>query len=88
MRPWAFLVTKPLACITCFVCLQAFLFAHILWIAPIHVAVVTYLVYLEVGWCAFLMTAFICLQIPLQIFLARHFAKLRCVNVQYRTCDH
>lgn len=69
---------------------QAFLFAHIMWIAPLHLAVVTYLVYLEVDWCAFLMTACICLQIPLQLFLAKYFAKLRyvCMHAAAGPRDH
>ncbi len=53
------------------------MFIHFLWISPIHLAVFTYLVYNEVGWSAFLATGFIVLQVPLQILLARVFAKLR-----------
>lgn len=55
----------------------AFLFLHFLWISPLHLAVFTYLVYQEVGWPAFLATAFVILQVPLQICLARLFGKLR-----------
>ena len=57
----------------------AFLFVHFLWISPFHLAIFTYLVYREVGWPAFLAMAFIILQVPLQILLARLFGKLRCV---------
>ena len=56
---------------------QAFMFLHYLWITPLHLAVFTYLVYMEVGWRAFLATAFVSLEIPLQICLARLFAHLR-----------
>jgi ATP-binding cassette subfamily C (CFTR/MRP) protein 4 len=55
----------------------AFLFLHFLWISPLHLAVFTYLVYREVGWPAFLAMAFVILQVPLQIFLARLFGRLR-----------
>ena len=55
----------------------AFLFIHFLWISPLHLAVFTYLVYQEVGWPAFIAMAFVILQVPLQIFLARIFGKLR-----------
>jgi ATP-binding cassette subfamily C (CFTR/MRP) protein 4 len=59
----------------------AFLFLHFLWISPLHLAVFTYLVYREVGWPAFLAMAFVILQVPLQIFLARLFGRLRCACV-------
>jgi len=55
----------------------AFSFVQYLWITPLNLAVFTYLVYMEVGWSAFLATGFILLQIPLLICLARLFAHLR-----------
>ncbi|XP_064396708.1 ATP-binding cassette sub-family C member 4-like [Halichondria panicea] len=55
----------------------AFLFVHIVWIAPIHLIVVTYLVYAEVGWSAFLVTGFVLLQVPLQILISKVFSRYR-----------
>ena len=52
---------------------------HFLWIAPLHVALVTYLLYLEVQWSAFIATALIVLQVPLQLVLVRLFAKIKLV---------
>lgn len=66
-------------CLLVFGLLQAFLFFHYLWISPIHLIAFTFLVYREIGWSAFLASGFIVLQVPLQIFLARLFAKLRLV---------
>jgi ATP-binding cassette subfamily C (CFTR/MRP) protein 4 len=60
----------------------AFLFIHFLWISPLHLAVFTFLVYREVGWPAFLALAFVILQIPLQVFLARLFGRLRLRSAQ------
>ena len=59
--------------------MQCFIMYPVLWIGPLHLAVVTYLVYLEVGWFAFLMTAFTCIQIPLQVIIGIYYAKLRYV---------
>ena len=56
---------------------QAFLFYHYLWIAPVQVAVITYLIYVEVGWSAFMIIAFLAVQVPLQILLARLYTHLR-----------
>ncbi|XP_019860381.1 PREDICTED: multidrug resistance-associated protein 4-like [Amphimedon queenslandica] len=53
------------------------LFPHFLWIAPIHVIVVTYLLYLEIQSSAFVATALLFLQVPLQLILAYIFGKLR-----------
>ena len=63
------------------------MFMPYLWISPIHLAVFTYLVYVEVGWPAFLATTFIILLIPLQIILAKLFAKLRWLELLFRTHD-
>ena len=57
--------------------LQAFVFLPYLVISPLHVIVVTYLIYVEVGWSAFLTTGFIIFQVPLQIVLAKIFAYFR-----------
>ena len=50
---------------------------HIVWIAPIHLIVVTYLIYAEVGWSAFLVTGFVLLQVPLQIIMGKVFSRYR-----------
>jgi ATP-binding cassette subfamily C (CFTR/MRP) protein 4 len=50
---------------------------HFLWINPLHIAVVTYLLYQEVQWCAFIATILIVIQIPIQFVLARVFVRLR-----------
>ena len=49
-----------------------------LYIAPIHTAVVTYLVYLNLGWRAFLVIAFLAVLLPAQLLLGRLFTHLRC----------
>ena len=40
-------------------------------IPPIHLGIVTYLIYLELGWTAFLTIAFIVVYVLLQIILGR-----------------
>jgi hypothetical protein len=40
-------------------------------------AIISYLVYLELGWIAFLVTGYFLLQLPLQVFFGRCFAYLR-----------
>ena len=62
------------------------MYLHFLWISPIHLAVFTYLVYVQVGWPAFLATAFVILQIPHQMFLAKLFTKLRWVEFCLASC--
>ena len=52
---------------------------NFLWIAPLHVALTTYLLYLEVQWSAFIATTLIVLQVPLQLFLVKIFAKIKLV---------
>lgn len=42
------------------------LFAHYLWISPLQTAIITYLMYTEVGIAAVIGTAFILLLVPLQ----------------------
>lgn len=61
--------------------LQAFLFLHYLWLGPLYVIVYTYLVYQEVGPAAFLATAFVVIQIPLQMVLAKLFAFFKYVFI-------
>ena len=48
-----------------------------LWVAPLHTIVTTYLVYLEIGWAAFVLTALIIAVIPLQFATAKIYSKLR-----------
>ena len=50
-----------------------------MWIAPLHVAVITLLVYSEVGLPALLILGFVLLQIPFQLFMSRVFAVLRYI---------
>ena len=45
------------------------------WIAPVHAAIVTYLIYREIGWVAFVPIAIIYL---LQLVLAKIFALTIC----------
>ena len=47
------------------------------WLAPLHLVVVTYLIYLELGWSALLIVLFVFLISPLQIFLGKVFAYTR-----------
>ncbi|XP_064381893.1 ATP-binding cassette sub-family C member 4-like isoform X2 [Halichondria panicea] len=56
---------------------NAFLHPHIIWMAPIHLAVTLYLIYLELGWSSFVIMAFILFQIPMQISLAKLFSRYR-----------
>ena len=60
---------------------KAFSFTHVLWICPLHLAVVMYLIYREVGWPAFLAMVLIIVQVPFQILSGHLFEKLRCVCV-------
>ena len=53
------------------------IFYHFFWIGPIHLAIVTYFIYNEIGPTAFIATLLVIAQIPLQIILARLFTKLR-----------
>ena len=62
---------------------KAFSFTHVLWICPLHLAVVMYLIYREVGWPAFLAMVLIIVQVPFQILSGHLFEKLRCVCVYY-----
>ena len=61
--------------------LQAFIFLPYLVISPLHIIVVTYLIYSEVGWTVFLITGFIIFQVPLQLGLARLYAYFRQVEL-------
>ena len=64
---------------------QCFSYIHYLWIGPFHLIVFTYLVYSQVGWSVFIVTAFVILQTPVQFGFARTFSYLRsviCRNAQ------
>uniref|UniRef100_A0A1X7SGP3 ABC transmembrane type-1 domain-containing protein n=1 Tax=Amphimedon queenslandica TaxID=400682 RepID=A0A1X7SGP3_AMPQE len=50
---------------------------HYCLIAPIHVAAVTYLLYLEVNWIAFIFTGLLVIEFILQYIISYIFAKLR-----------
>lgn len=56
---------------------MSMIFYHFFWIGPIHLAIVTYFIYNEIGPTAFIATLLVIAQIPLQIILARLFTKLR-----------
>ena len=56
---------------------QAFKEVHHTFTIPIIIAVVTYLLYREVQWVAFIATALIVVQILIQYILAYYFSKLR-----------
>ncbi|XP_019852708.1 PREDICTED: multidrug resistance-associated protein 4-like isoform X2 [Amphimedon queenslandica] len=56
---------------------EAFARYHFLWIGPLHVMVVTYLLYIEVQWSAFVATALLVFQIPLHLTVLKFFSKLR-----------
>ena len=57
--------------------LQAFVFYHFFWIIPLHLSAMTYLMYREIQWSAFLATLLVLAQVPVQIILVRIFTKLR-----------
>ena len=50
---------------------------HYIWIAPFHLIVSTYLIYLEIGPIAFVFVILIFMAVSLQFFLAKSYAKLR-----------
>ncbi|XP_019852693.1 PREDICTED: multidrug resistance-associated protein 4-like, partial [Amphimedon queenslandica] len=56
---------------------EAFARYHFIWIGPLHVMVVTYLLYIEVQWSAFVATALLVFQIPLHLTVLKFFSKLR-----------
>ena len=53
------------------ICMQAFVNAPSVLIPPIHLGIVTYLIYLELGWTALLTIAFVVGYVLLQIVLGR-----------------
>ncbi len=52
-------------------------FPHMLWVAPLHLVVITCLVYNEIGSSGLIAPAFILLQTPVQIIVAKIFSNLR-----------
>ncbi len=68
-------------CVYC--CSQAFAFLPVVWVAPFHWGVLTYLAYVEVGWSAFTIIGFVFVLTPLQLLLAKMFSKFRytCVHI-------
>ncbi len=52
-------------------------FPHLLWLGPLHLVLITCLVYNEIGSSALVATGYVLLQIPVQIIAAKVFAKLR-----------
>ena len=63
----------PVTCrLTCYVYfIQAFVNAPSVLIPPIHLVIATYLIYLELGWSAFLTIAFVVVYVILQVTLGR-----------------
>ncbi|KAH8258986.1 hypothetical protein KR038_000987, partial [Drosophila bunnanda] len=60
------------------------LFAHFLWIGPLQTALVTYLMYLQIGISAMFGVAFMLLFIPLQMYLGKKTSEVR-LKVALRT---
>ncbi|KAJ3417651.1 Multidrug resistance-associated protein 4 [Chytridiales sp. JEL 0842] len=59
-------------------------FAHFVWLGPLEVLLITYFMYVEIGWAALAAVAALLGLIPLQGGFAREFGKLRKGTVQYR----
>ena len=57
--------------------IQSTLFYHHLWVGPIHLTLVTYFIYMEIGPTSIVAMFLVILQVPLQVFLAKSFIKLR-----------
>ena len=72
---------------TCFL-FQAFVFTHTVWLAPLLLIVTTYIMYLQVWWAAFVPSAIIVLQTPVQFGLAKLFSKSRQVCIVLGTPPH
>lgn len=55
-----------------------FLNFHYIWILPIQVSLITYLIYYRIGWAAFVSVACLLIQtMPVQTYLSRVFARIR-----------
>ncbi len=71
----------PLHCIPLYVTLYFYFFRHLsihtFSIAPVHLVVTLYLIYLELGCSSFVIMVFILLQIPMPISLAKLFSIYR-----------
>ena len=52
-------------------------FLHYLWISSFTLVLFTVLVFQEVGWPAFIAAVFVALLVPMQIFMAHIFGRLR-----------
>ena len=64
--------------------MQAFKYLPALWTTPLLVVGITYIIYLQLGWVAFIPSAIVTVLIPLQIGLAKCFTKIRySMYVQY-----
>ncbi len=60
-----------------FLCMQALVFIHYLWIAPFQVGLFCYLIYIEFGWSAFLGVLLMVFVIFSQFFAAKLYAHYR-----------
>ncbi|KAJ3246974.1 ATP-binding cassette sub- C member 8, partial [Borealophlyctis nickersoniae] len=59
-------------------------FGHYIWIGPLQVALITYFMWMQIGWASFAAVVVLLLFIPLQAYFAREFGKLRKVTVKWR----
>ncbi|KAI9004612.1 hypothetical protein BC832DRAFT_531702 [Gaertneriomyces semiglobifer] len=59
-------------------------FAHFAWIAPVELILVTYFLYVQISWAAFAAIGSLLAVIPMQMLIARQFAKLRTKLVAFR----
>eukprot|EP00051_Salpingoeca_urceolata_P017449 m.237611 g.237611 ORF g.237611 m.237611 type:complete len:1401 (-) comp18957_c0_seq3:248-4450(-) len=57
--------------------IEANIFSHFLWIAPVQTAVVLYLLWQEIGWAALVGLSAITLSIPIQFSMSHKFTQLR-----------
>ncbi|KAJ3217850.1 Multidrug resistance-associated protein 4 [Dinochytrium kinnereticum] len=59
-------------------------FAHFIWLGPVEVLLITYFMYLEIGFAAFAAVGALLALIPIQGGFARQFSSLRKRTVGYR----
>lgn len=64
----------------------AFMLLHYIWLAPLITVVVSYLVFLEIGWSAFVGIAIVLFFVPLQGYLAQKAAQFR-LKIARKTDD-
>lgn len=67
--------------LTCII--QGFQVAHFLWISPIHMAIVVYILYQEIQWCSFIVLGLVILQFPVHFVSVWKFTQLRYHTIQH-----